>query len=97
MGQSYVNLRYHIVFGTRDRQPWLLPEKRDRVYRFIADIASKSQGRVLSIGGIEDRVHILAGLHQTRDVASFLSRIKSKSSSAAKEILDLPEFAWQAG
>lgn len=43
MGQSYVNLRYHIVFGTRGRQPWLLPEKRDRFYRFFAYIASKSQ------------------------------------------------------
>jgi len=49
------------------------------------------------VGGVEDHVHILAGLRATHRLADVLREIKSASSRWVHEEIRLPTFAWQEG
>ena len=44
MSQTHTNLNYHIVFGTKDRRPTLLPEFRDDLCRYLGGIVKNSNG-----------------------------------------------------
>lgn len=97
MPHSYVSLKYHLVFSTKFRLPWITPELEPELYGYLGGVLEGKQGRVIAIGGIEDHVHILAGLSQNRSLASILAAVKSNSSSFCKEIGRNPDFAWQEG
>ena len=45
MGDSYINLLYHIVFSTKDRRPLLTAEYELRLYDYIG-------GTIRDLGGI---------------------------------------------
>ena len=49
-----------------------------------------------SIGGVEDHVHLLAGLRATHCIADFMRELKKASSVWSKENCE-PDFAWQDG
>ncbi len=38
MGDTFSNLTYHIVFGTKGRKPWLDDTIRERVFQYIGRI-----------------------------------------------------------
>jgi REP element-mobilizing transposase RayT len=40
MSQTYTNLNYHLIFGTKDRRPSVLPEFREA---FVATLAASSR------------------------------------------------------
>ena len=56
---SYVSSYSHCVFSTKDRRPCLTAQLRDRLWPFLGGIAREHQMKALSIGGVEDHVHLL--------------------------------------
>ncbi len=40
MPQSYTCLLYHLVFSTKDREPWLQAELRPRLWEYRTDSAT---------------------------------------------------------
>lgn len=97
MPHSHTSLKYHIVFSTMHRLPWITADLEPALYEYVGGILRRKGGQMIEIGGIEDHVHILAGFHQSRSVAAMVGAIKSNSSSFAKEVSDNPAFAWQPG
>ena len=98
MPQSYTSLHYHIVFGTRGRRPHLTSELSRRVLSYIVGIVKNEKGTLIAVGGTQDHVHLLSGLHPETAVASFLRTVKANSSKWVHENFpDQAEFAWQAG
>jgi len=59
MAQSYCNLIYHIVFSTKDRQPWLRDDVRARTYEYLGGAVRKEGGVALVVNGTADHVHII--------------------------------------
>lgn len=59
MANTYASLHYHIVFSTKNREPWITTYIEDRIWRFIGGISRKHDMRTLQVGGIEDHVHSL--------------------------------------
>ncbi len=97
MSHSRTCLKFHIVFSTKYRLPWITADIEPELYAYIGGIIENKSGQMIEIGGIEDHIHILAGFHQSRSVASMVGAIKSNSSSFGKEITHNPSFGWQPG
>jgi putative transposase len=98
MPQSYTQLLYHVVFSTKERQPWLSADVRARLYPYLGGAIRDEEGIPLCIGGIDDHVHVLARLRQDKAVSAVIGAIKANSSGwVHREFLELSSFAWQAG
>ncbi len=94
---SYVCSYSHCVFSTKDRRPFMTPQLRERVWPYLGGIARENGFRAVSIGGVEDHVHLLLSLPATMPVAKAMQLIKGGSSKWVHDTF--PEqrlFAWQS-
>ncbi|MEO8378084.1 MAG: IS200/IS605 family transposase [Acidobacteriota bacterium] len=92
-----MSLHYHVVFSTKDRQPFIEPAWREDLHRYLGGCIKTLGGIPEEIGGIEDHVHLLLGLRATHCLADVLRDIKTASSKWAHEERHLPRFGWQDG
>jgi REP element-mobilizing transposase RayT len=98
MSHSYTNLLYHLIFSTKNREPWLERSFRGDLFGQVAGVIKEKQGIVLAVNGVEDHVHILAKLRPNRSVSQVLSDVKSRTSGwVHRHVPQLPAFAWQTG
>lgn len=98
MPQSLANVLVHIVFSTKDREPWISDSLRSRLDPYVAGIASNLRCTALQLGGVTDHSHGLFVLHPTVSVAELVGKLKSNSSRWIHETFsDLQHFSWQAG
>jgi putative transposase len=95
MAHSYTNLLYHIVYGTRERQPLIDEVFQPRLYEYLGGTIRGLKGTCLEVGGVEDHMHILVRLPPTIAVSDFLEKLKSNSSKWAKSVKR--DFGWQGG
>ena len=96
MPRTYTNLLYHIVFGTKERFPFIQPQYKDRLYEYIGGTIRGLNCTSLEIGGIEDHVHVLTKLRPTLNVSEFLEKLKPSITNWARPIIH-PKFEWQDG
>jgi len=80
MPQSYVNLIYHIVFSTKDRNPIITEACESRLHEYIGGTIRGLGGIALAINGTEDHVHVLAKLRQDKAVSDVLRDLKANAS-----------------
>ena len=59
MGSTYHSLHYHIVFGTKDRRPFITPGWRSRLHEYLGGTVKGLGAVPEAIGGVEDHVHLL--------------------------------------
>ena len=99
MPHSLVEIYVHIVFSTKNRQPFLSdPPFRERTHGYLKGICDNQGSPSLRIGGVEDHVHILCRLGKTLDVSTLIRELKRESSKWIKvENPRLAEFYWQQG
>lgn len=99
MPQSLVQIYVHLVFSTKQRQPFVQsPDIRNRLHAYLAGICNNHESPAVKIGGVEDHVHILCRLGKTLDVSSLVRELKRDSSKWVKDAdPNLAAFAWQAG
>ena len=98
MPHSYVNLLYHIVFSTRNRQPHLTSERRPRLYEYIGGVIRKRGGISLAINGIDDHVHVLTKLRPDKAVSEVIRDLKAGSSGWMHQVFpEVQDFKWQNG
>ena len=91
---SYTNHLYHIVFGTKERFPFISREIRPVFHQYLGGIVRGLGGIALEIGGVEDHVHLLVKLKPTILFSAFLRDLKSNSSKWAKQN-GMQNFKWQ--
>ena len=98
MGQSLSQIYVHLVWSTKNRQPFLrAKEQRARVFAYIVGICRQLKSPALKIGGVADHVHLLCRLNKTLDVSNLVREIKSDSSQWIKTDVRVPGFYWQSG
>ena len=98
MAHSYTNLLYHLVFGTKNRTPWIDQALKANLYAKLGGIIHDVGGIPLRINGIIDHVHILAKLRSDVTISDVLRDLKSRSSGwVHRKRPDLSMFAWQTG
>jgi putative transposase len=95
--QSLSKVILHIIFSTKNREPWLDSSVRSRTHAYLATICRGIGAELVHVGGVADHVHIVTTLPRTLSQAQFIEQIKKGSSKWIKE-LDSPYggFFWHA-
>ncbi len=99
MPQSLAKILIHTVFSTKERRPFLRDKTlRDQLHRYLGGILTNLDCQPISVGGVEDHVHILCALSRTTEAAAMVKEVKRGSSLWIKTTgPDLNNFAWQNG
>lgn len=97
MASTHLSLHYHLVFSTKNREPWLSAEHRDRIHAYLGGVIKSMKGIAHAVGGVADHVHVFAGLKATHCLADVMRELKSESSGWIHRELKMPWFAWQEG
>jgi REP element-mobilizing transposase RayT len=71
MPQSLVQIYAHLIFSTKDREPFLSdPAFRERTHAYLHGICEHQGSPSLIVGGAADHVHILCRLSKTLKAAN---------------------------
>jgi putative transposase len=97
MPSTYLSLHYHLVFGTKNREPSIAAPWRSRLHDYLGGTIAGLGGFPEGVGGVDDHVHLLIGLKATHCLADVLRELKKASSVWVHEEIGLRSFAWQEG
>ena len=98
MANTFTSLQYHIVFSTKNREPWIREDIEQRVWTYLGGIVRENEMKALLIGGVENHVHLLLGLPAKLSLRHAIQLLKSGSSTWVKQNFPgLGGFAWQDG
>ena len=96
MGQSLSKLYVHLVFSTKNRQPFITPSFEESLHKYICGILSNFNSPVLAINSMPDHIHILFTLSKNYSLADTVEEVK-KSSSKYMKSEGCKSFTWQPG
>ncbi len=98
MPQSLTQLHVHLVFSTRERQPFLTESIRPRVHAFMATVLRNMGSSYVVVGGVADHVHLLFELPKDRIPIEVVAVVKRETSKFVKTLeAGLDTFQWQRG
>ena len=99
MPQSLSNVLVHLVFSTKERQPFLSDDTlRMALHKYLAVVSAELRCPTITVGGVEDHVHMLARQARTITLAGWVRELKRTSSLWVKEGAEGSNiFQWQAG
>ena len=88
----------HLVFATKHRERTLLPEGRERLYRYMVSILKAKHCHACEIGGVTDHIHVLMDLHPSVALADLVRELKTSSAALLKRDRFLTYFdGWADG
>ncbi|HLO57339.1 MAG TPA: transposase [Bacteroidales bacterium] len=95
---TFTQILYQIVFGTKDHEKILLDENRKTLFQYIFGILNEKKCHLYRIGGVRDHIHIITHIHPTIALSDLVRDIKVASSGFIKEHHLFPHFiGWQDG
>ena len=97
MPSTHTSLHYHLVFSTKNREPWLTTDTCTRLHEYLGGIIRGLGGHPHAVGGVADHVHVAAGLKPTHCLSDVMRELKSEASRWLHEEMKLAGFAWQEG
>ena len=85
MSQSLTQIYLHIIFSTKNREPFLKDKEiRSQTHAYHIGICKNLECPSLLIGGVEDHVHQLTLHSKNLSVANFIATLKRDSSKWVK-------------
>ena len=98
MSQSLSKVILHIIFSTKNREPWLESDVRPRMHAYLATVCRDLGAELVRVGGVADHVHIVTTLPRTVSQAQLVEEIKKASSKWIKTLdARYRGFFWQRG
>lgn len=99
MPQSLSQIYIHLVFSTKNRQPFIDDTISADLYSYMATVFhDECASTAKIIGGVEDHVHTLFNLSRTQTIADVVEAIKTSTSKwIKKQDAKYREFYWQTG
>jgi putative transposase len=98
MSQSLSKVILHLVFSTKNREPWLDLDVRPRMHAYLATVCREIGAELVGVGGVADHVHIVTTLPRTISQAEFVEHLKKTSSKWIKaREARYRGFFWQRG
>lgn len=99
MPQSLSQIYLHLVFSTKNRQPFIDDRIAPELHAYIAAVLhDECNSPAKIVGGVEDHVHILLNLSRTETVARVVEMAKKRSSKWIKSKGEkYRDFQWQTG
>jgi len=99
MPQSLSVVYIHLVYSTKNRQPFLRdPETRADLHSFLGGTSKKLDCAPIIVGGVEDHVHLLCRFGRSITQAEWIKELKRISNLWLKDQDDkYRDFEWQKG
>jgi len=98
MPQSLSSILIHLIFSTKNREPFISEVIEKELHRYMAKIFRELKSPALIIGGTDDHVHILFSLGRTIEVSELVQEVKTESSKWIKtKGQEFENFHWQRG
>ncbi len=98
MANTYSSLHYHVIFSTKNREPWLNQTIEQRIWAYIGGIARAHKMTALQVGGVEDHLHAVVTAPPTIAPFQIAQYLKGDSSKwIHDEFSTLRGFGWQDG
>ena len=97
MSSTYLNLHYHLVFSTKEREALIASTWRSKLHAYLAGTVKGLEGRCEIAGGTADHVHLLVELRATHTLADFMRELKRASSAWVHDEMEVRGSAWQEG
>jgi putative transposase len=98
MTHTYYEHLYHLVWSTKDRQPLIPNEIKERFYHYLVGAFRTTGCLSIQIGGMPDHIHILASIPPKFAVSEIIRDVKICSTKWVNATLpECKSFAWQEG
>ena len=97
MPSTHLSLHIHVVFSTKNREPFIADAWRERLHAFLGGAVRTAGAIPECVGGTDNHVHILMGIRATHRLADVMRDIKHASSQWVHEIVGVKQFGWQDG
>lgn len=98
MPQSLSSILIHLVFSTKNREPFITPAIETELHPYMAKIFRELKSPSLAIDGTNDHLHILFSLGRVIKVADLVEEVKTGSSKWIKtKGREFRNFHWQRG
>lgn len=92
----FIKIWVHLVWATKNRQPLLTKNIRQKVFNHICENAQTKNIYIDFINGHVDHIHCLVSLNQEQNIAKIMQLIKGESSFwINKNNLCPKKFEWQ--
>ncbi|WP_017716235.1 IS200/IS605 family transposase [Kamptonema formosum] len=96
MRGNFTQLYVHCVWATWDRLPLITPDIQKPIYQAIVGQCNQLGCTTITIGGIEEHVHLLIGFPPTLAISDIIKQIKGSTSHLiTHEIKPRQFFKWQ--
>jgi REP element-mobilizing transposase RayT len=79
MPQSLSSILIHLVFSTKNREPFITPAIESELHPYMASIFRDLQSPSLAIDGTSDHLHILFALGRTITIADLVEEVKTQN------------------
>ncbi len=91
------DVRYHIVWITKYRNPFMTKEIQDRLEKIIRWISKKLWVIIIKIWMEEDHVHMYCRIPLTKPISTIVWHIKRESSKAIKSYFykEIKRWYWK--
>src|SRR5688572_903725 len=98
MSQSLSSILIHLVFSTKNREPFITPAIESELHPYMAKIFRELKSPSLAIDGTSDHVHMLFSLSRIITVADLVEELKTNTSKWIKtKGREFKHFHWQRG
>ncbi len=98
MAHTFSNLLTHVIFSTKDRVPCVKDDLKPNLLAYIGGIVREIKGKVYSVDGTSDHVHMLVSLPPSLALSDAVRTIKTNSSGWVHGLgSDYRAFGWQIG
>ena len=98
MSQTYYKIWIHLIWSTKNRQPLLQKELRQKVLNHIQEKSQTDGIYIDIINGMQDHIHCLMSVNPKYSISEIINKIKGESSHWInhQNLLNI-QFAWQNG
>jgi len=98
MPQSLSSILIHLIFSTKNREPFITPVIEAELHPYMATIFRGLKSPSLAINGTDDHVHILFSLARVITIADLLEEVMTETSKWIKtKGPEFRNFHWQRG
>ncbi|HSS20847.1 MAG TPA: IS200/IS605 family transposase [Pyrinomonadaceae bacterium] len=98
MAQSLSSILIHLIFSTKNREPFITPTIESEIHPYLASIFRELKSPTLCLNGTGDHIHVLFTLSRVIKIADLVQEVKTESSKWIKtKGSDFRNFHWQKG
>jgi putative transposase len=96
--QSFSSILVHLVFSTKNREPWIRAPIESQLYAYATTVLKNADCPALAMNGMADHLHTLFRLSRTKTVAAVVEELKTSTSRWIKTTgVSFEGFHWQSG